>query len=49
MKQSIFELLVCTFNQEPIKDTNFDCLYLKTYFEIFKTIKFPIAQIKLNK
>ena len=32
-------VLVCTSHKEPILVSDFDLLYLKSYFEFFKSVK----------
>ena len=47
MNQYFFAVLVCVSNKEPIAVSDFDGLYLKNCFEIYK--KQLVAQLKLNK
>ena len=35
----LFAVLVCTFHKEPIETSEFDPLYLKNYFELFRSLK----------
>ena len=35
---AFFAFLVCTFHKEPIENTDFDRLYLKSYFEFFNRL-----------